>query len=159
MRVDDINDSTLRRSNRINQNAGLSSSLNTLEHQHEETVPDDIQGYGNPVLMKPIMDDTNVPTRTLESFKWLENTYHRDFVDNIEYQTIRVYTTRFRGDNYIVVDRVRIGKNGNKISTGDTKRIHARDVEEYTVAYLKNKEEILQVVLNLDMDDINGDEI
>ena len=154
IRGDNINDSTLRRSNRISQNIAPSSSLDIIdEHHQEEPVTDDIRGYGNPVLMKPIMDDTNVPIRTLESFKWLENTYHRDFVDNIEYQTIRVYTTRFRGDDYIVVDRVRIGKNGHKIATGDTKCIHARDVEEYTIAYLKNKEEILQVVLNSDMDD------
>ena len=108
--------------------------------------------YGNPMIMQPIMDDDDIPTRTLESFQWLQNTYHRDFIDQLEYQTVRVYTMNFRGDKFIVVDRLHIDKSGRKSDKGDTKRIHAREVEEYTLAYIKDKEQVLQVALTVQED-------
>ena len=57
--------------------------------------------------MRPIINDTTVHISSLDSFKWLENTNHRDLIDNIEHQTLRVHFTRRRGDDYIVVYRVR----------------------------------------------------
>ena len=59
----------------------------------------------------------------------------------------RVYTVNFRKDKYIVVDRLQIDKTGKKIASGDTKRIHARDVEEDTLAYMRAREKMLQVAL------------
>ena len=84
MRVDDTNDSTLGRSNRMNWNTLPSSSLDSLEDQRVEPTSDDIQEYGYPVGMKSIMDYTDVPICILDSFKWLDYSF---LVDFIEYQT------------------------------------------------------------------------
>ena len=114
-----------------------------------ELVPTNIPNHGNPLQLQPIMDEGDVPTRTLESFQWLLNTYHRDFVDQLVYQTTKVYVTSCNGTKYIVVDRLYIGKSGQKSSFGDTKRIHARDVEEYTLAYTAKRAQVLQVALTV----------
>ena len=57
MRVDDINDLTLRKSQRFNPSIGPSSQPQASEvlvigKQHLESVLDYIQGYGHPVIMK-----------------------------------------------------------------------------------------------------------
>ena len=52
------------------------------------------------------------------------------------------------------MDRLQIDKTGKKLESGDTKRIHARDVEEDTRAYMRSKETELQVALTIDEDGI-----
>ena len=154
---------TVQRSNRLlrelSQADNLQSVVNPTEgeptvHSSALTVQ---PAYGNPLQILPVMDDVPIPTRTVESFEWLINTYHRDSRDQLEYQTTRVYTVNFRKDKYIVVDRLQIDKTGKKISSGDTKRIHARDVEEDTLAYMRAKEIVLQVALTIDEDGISND--
>ena len=85
------------------------------------------------MIMQLVMDDNDTRTSTLESFHWLQNTYQRDFIDQLVYQTVRVYTMNFRGYKFNAVDRLHIDKSGRKSDQGDTKRIHAREVEDYTL--------------------------
>ena len=48
------------------------------------------------------------------------------------------------------MDRLQIDKSGRQIASGDTKRIHARDVEEYTLVYMRDRKQVLQVALTLE---------
>ena len=144
----------LRRSKRLKSSTKQVSTPVLADYDAE--APDAVEldstripNYGNPIQLQPIMDESDVPTRTLESFQWLLNTYHRDFVDQLVYQTTRVYVTSCNGIKYIVVDRLYIGKSGQKSSFGDTKCIHARDVEEYTLAYTEKRAQVLQVALTV----------
>ena len=144
----------LRRSKRLK--SSITRVSTPVLSDYDAEAPDEVDfastmvpNHGNPLQLQPIMDDSQVPTRTLESFLWLLNTYHRDFVDQLVYQTTKVYVTSCNGTKYIVVDRLYIGKSGQKSSFGDTKCIHARDVEEYTLAYTEKRAQVLQVALTV----------
>ena len=151
---------SLRRSKRLKSTTQRARTPALSDYDAEATddmgtAPTRIPNHGNPLLIQPIMDDSTVPTRTLESFQWLLNTYHRDLVDQLEYQTIKVYITSCNGDKFIVVDRLHIDKAGHKSTLGDTKRIHARDVEEYTLAYNAAQAQVLQVALTVSEPDVS----
>ena len=150
----------LRRSKRLRPTSQMARTPALTEYDaevdDEAPVLPQIPNHGNPLLIQPVMDDSNVPTRTLESFQWLLNTYHRDLEDQLEYQTTRVYVTLCYGDKFIVVDRLHIDKAGHKSSLGETKRIHARDVEDYTLVYNRNREQVLQVALTVPETDMSG---
>ena len=151
----------LRRSNRSKPKRARTHTPVITDYDAEVTddetlVTSRIPSHGNPLRIQPIMDDSNVPTRSLESFQWLLNTYHRDLEDQLEYQTTKVYVTSCNGDKFIVVDRLHIDKSGNKTSFGDTKRIHARDVENYTLAYNTTKQQVLQVALTVPEPDVSA---
>ena len=48
------------------------------------------------------------------------------------------------------MDRLQIDKSGRQIASEDTKRIHARDVEGYTLVYMRDRKQVLQVALTLE---------
>ena len=48
------------------------------------------------------------------------------------------------------MDGLHINKSGRQIASEDTKRIHARDVEEYTLVYMRDRKHVLQVALTLE---------
>ena len=48
------------------------------------------------------------------------------------------------------MDRLQIDKSGRQIASADTKRIHARDVVGYTLVYMRDRKQVLQVALTLE---------
>jgi len=121
------------------------SRENDSENNVNESMPQ--QDYGNPSPMMANQNDSESVTRTVESFQWLINTHHRDLGDQLMYKTTKIYTTRHKGEQYIVADRLLLLPNNKYTLLGDTKCIHARDIEEYTLAFEKYTNEANSIAI------------
>jgi len=91
--------------------------------------------YGLPKSNNILPAVDNSVTRDIDSFMWLLNTIHRDPDDQLIYKTVSIYPYKFQGEYYIVGDRDLRLSNSRYIPVNHGKRIHIRDIEQYTIDY------------------------
>ena len=70
---------------------------------------------------------TDLPSGTVEDYRWLIGTHHRDFDDHQIYKTTRIYIMRVQKTPYIVADRVWYTK-GKYSGKGDCTGIHVSGI-------------------------------